>query len=542
MPSVANFLKERMINAGIGTVFGVPGDYILGMYKRLEDDPDIELVGTTDEAHAGFAADAYARVHGVGCVCVTYNVGALKAMNPIAGAYAERSPLVVLVGSPGVAEREEGMLLHHTVRNFDTQREIFANITCANTVLDNPATAGYEIDRVFEALKHHRRPIYIELPRDVADKPIGYDINQGTPSSPTSDRVNLGEALDEVVDWIQDAEHPVILAGVELARCGLGDALVKWAERTNIPMFTEMLSKSVVGERHPLFGGVYSGVAATKQVRDMVEQSDCILMFGVLLTDMVLGSAKPNFALRQTVRANVGSLKVMNHQYPHIVFQEFCSELFRTDPGKKPSPAIHKRTTTTQFFPAPDTKITTKRFFEKVESIISKNSVVITDVGDTLFGASDIFMPHANTFISPAYYTSMGMAIPASLGVCMADPKARPIVLVGDGAFQMSVSEISTLVRRGLNPIIFVLNNGGYTTERFILDGKFNDIANWNYHKVHEVFGGGRGYQAATEAELEKAVTESLAASEVSVINVVVAPKDITTVLERVTAGLAKRV
>jgi indolepyruvate decarboxylase len=322
----------------------------------------------------------------------------------------------------------------------------------------------------------------------------------------------------------------------------LGEELVKWAEKTNVPMFTEMLSKSTVGERHPLFGGVYSGAAAPQHVKDMVEQSDCILMLGVMLTDMVLGSAKPNFALRQTVRANVGCLKVRNHNYSDIVFPEFCSKLFQSQVTKKPSPVVYKKGVPKPFEVAEgNPKIKTQRFFEKIDSIISKNTAIITDVGDCMFGAMDLTVSHANTFISPAYYTSMGMAIPAALGVSLAQPETRPIVLVGDGAFQMSFSEISTLVRRNLNPIIFVLNNKGYTTERFILDGKFNDIHNWDYHYATMVFGG-EGHYVETEKELEDAVNSAFKSKVATIINVVVEPKDITPALSRVTAGLASRV
>lgn len=543
MPTVSQFLIERLTSSGVKAIFGVPGDYILGTYKKIEDCPDIELVGVTDEAHAGFAADAYARMNGIGCVLVTYNVGSLKCMNPVAGAYAERSPVIVIVGSPGIKERSAGLLLHHTVRDFDTQREIFANITCANTVLDDPHTAAYEIDRVLVALKTHRQPIYIEIPRDIADKQVGYDLDQGTPKLPTSDQINLRESLDEVLDWIASAKDPVILAGVELSRFGLGNELVKWAERTNIPIFTELLSKSTVGEMHPLFGGVYSGNSAVAQIKDMVDQSDCILMLGVLLTDLILGGAKPDFISRQTVRANVGSLKVRNHGYSDIVFSEFCSALFRSDPGKRSSPAIYKKSPANKFVvSAGDPKITTGRFFEKIDSIITSKTVIISDVGDSLFGSSDLTITHANSFIGPAYYTSMGMAIPGSLGVCLAKPEMRPIVIVGDGAFQMSLSEISTLVRRRLNPIIFVLNNRGYTTERFLLDGKFNDIADWEYHKVVDLFGGGSGYRVSTESDLESAVTSAIGNAEVSVINVIVGPRDITPALGRAIAGLRNHI
>ena len=195
MASLSSFLIERLENIGIRHIFGVPGDYVLKFYDQLSKSDKIEIVNSTDENHAGFAADAYARVHGAGCVCVTYNVGTLKVSNAVACAYAEKSPLVVISGVPGVEEREQDVLLHHMVRSHDCQRDIFKNITCASTILNNPDTAGYEIDRVLEAMKFHKRPVYIEIPRDVVEKPIAYDVyGIGTPVPPVTDEENLAEA------------------------------------------------------------------------------------------------------------------------------------------------------------------------------------------------------------------------------------------------------------------------------------------------------------------------------------------------------------
>jgi indolepyruvate decarboxylase len=302
MSSVADFLIERLENAGVKHVFGIPGDYVLDFYDKLWHNPKIDVVNTTDEAHAGFAADAYARVAGIGCVCVTYNVGALKLANAVACAYAERSPLVIISGSPGIKERTDNMLLHHMVRSFNCQKEIFEKITCDSVVLDNPAMAGYYIDRAFESLKHYKQPIYIELPRDIANKPLVYDVYKlGTPTAPKSDPENLTEAVEEVTKWVQTSERPVIMAGVEVARFGLGEKLMKFAERHNIPVVTEYLSKSVVPERHPLFAGLYSGPASDESIRKLVDESDCLLMFGVMLTDMTLNFMPAKFTKRQVV-------------------------------------------------------------------------------------------------------------------------------------------------------------------------------------------------------------------------------------------------
>ncbi len=551
MASVAQHLIDRLRNVGVNHVFGVPGDYVLKFYDELYKSK-IELINATDENHAGFAADAYARVNGIGCVCITYNVGALKVANAVACAYAEKSPLIVISGSPGVKEREEDMLLHHMVGSFDCQRDIFKNITCASVVLDRANRAGYQIDYALNELQHKKLPIYIELPRDIASKPISYDVNVvGTPSTPKSDEENLEEALEETFNWINDSKTPIILAGVEIARFNLGKELMKFAERTKIPVATTLLSKSVVSETHPLFVGVYSGASSCEGVQEIVEGSDCLLMLGVLLTDVTLSFRPVQFKKRKTLACTVGGLKIKNHTYTDVLFDDFCCRLFKSNTLDRERIANHMppivdnsrhlQHLPSTFEPKPDTKMTTARFFEKINSILDTSMAIVADIGDTLFGASDLTVHYSNQFISPAFYASMGTSIPGALGVQTANPNVRPIVLVGDGAFQMCCTELSTIVERGLNPIVFVLNNGGYTTERLLLDGPFNDIRNWDYEKITEMIGGGLGFKVETEVELEECVKFALDSDELTIINVIVESTDISPALQRMIAGLAKK-
>lgn len=531
--TITDFLMERLVNAGVKVVFGIPGDYSIDFYDSMWNNPQLKVVNTTDEAHAGFAADAYARVNGIGCVCVTYNVGALKIANAVACAYAERSPLVVISGSPGMKEREHDMLLHHMVRSFNCQKEIFEKITCASVVLDNPTTAAYHIDRVFEALKHYKQPIYIELPRDIASKPVHYDVYKlGTPISPKTDTQNLEEAVSEVTAWLRSAKSPVIMAGVELARYGLGDKLVKFAEKLNIPMVTELLSKSVINERHPLFAGLYSGGSSLEYTRKLVEESDCLLMFGVMLTDVTLNFIPARFPKRQVVSCSVDGLQVKNHTYTNVQFKDFCEALFKIDFAKRADPNCPIRGEKKPFEPK-NVKVTTARMFEKIDSILDKNMAVVADIGDCLWGAGDLTIHTCHHFLSPAFYCSMGFAIPGALGVMMAKPDLRPIVILGDGAFQMSMTELSTIIDKKLNPIVFVLNNQGYSTERMFKEGGYNELRNWKYHAINEVFGGGRGMRVETEPQLEEAVTLALDCKELFVVNVVVDKLDISQGMKR---------
>jgi len=539
MASVAEFLIERLASAGIKHVFGVTGDYVLDFYSKLWSDDNITVINTTDEAHAGFAADAYARVHGIGAVCVTYNVGALKVANAVAGAYAERSPMVVISGSPGMDERQEDVLVHHMVRSFNCQKEIFEKITCASVVLDNPNTAGYEIDKVFEALRHNKQPVYIELPRDVAKKSIQYDVyNYGTPDKPISDDQNLKEAIDEVINWIGESKNPTILAGVELARYDLGRELLRFAERVNIPIVTTLLSKSVIDELHPLFSGIYQGAASHESTRKLVEESDCLLMFGVMLTDLSLSFKPARFKKRQVVSCSVKGLQIRSHIYNNVQFSDFCQNLFRSGIERKRFTPTFVSPVQADFVPKTNTPITNVRLGEKLNSMLTEHMAIVADVGDSLFLAGDLTVHNRNQFLSPAFYLSMGFAIPGALGMQMAMPHIRPIVVVGDGAFQMSVSEISTIINHGLNPIIFVINNDGYSSERFLKDGPFNNIRRWEYHNAPQMFGGGIGVQVKTEEELQNAVKSALDSKEMYLINVMLDRFDVSLGMRRMTSAI----
>ncbi|RDJ35260.1 MAG: hypothetical protein DWQ19_10625 [Crenarchaeota archaeon] len=334
----------------------------------------------------------------------------------------------------------------------------------------------------------------------------------------------------------------MILAGVQAARFNLGNQLLKFAERTNIPVATTLLSKSVISEKHPLFLGVYAGGASQTGVQKAVEESDCLLMFGALLTDMTLTFMPSRFKKRNCVNCAVEGIKVKNHTYTEVQFSEFCEALFKSDLPKKERFIKSEIDTTRNLFKPEDKEISVSRLFEKINSILNENIGVIADVGDSLFGAIDLVMHDKASFVACAFYTSMGNAIPGALGMQLAQPHMRPIVLVGDGAFQMSCTELATIVERQQNPIVFVLNNKGYTTERYLLDGKFNDISSWDYHKIVGMINGGYGCVVRNERELEVEVEAALKRDKLTVINVMLDSMDISPALKRMTEGLSARV
>lgn len=539
--TIGTYLIRQLARRGIRHIFGIPGDYILRFYELLRRSP-IETIVTTREDGAGFAADAYARIRGLGAVCVTYCVGGFNVTNPVAGAFAEKSPVIVISGSPGLQERVRDPLLHHKVRDFTTQKEVFDKITIASTVLDDPRTAAAEIDRVIAAALRFKRPAYIEIPRDMIDVRIAAPPRQDDPPE-RSDPDSIREALNEAVRMINAAKRPVILADVELHRFGLQPLLVRLTDKTRIPVAATLLGKSVISEKHPHYVGVYEGALGREEVRLFVESADCLLMLGTVLTDINLGIFTAKLDRKNCIEATSEKVAIRHHHFDDIRFQDFIRGLIRA-PLKKQARRIQPAVATQprDRFPRVDAPIRVRRCFDRLNAFLKDDMVVIADIGDALFGAADLVIHKRTEFLSPAYYTSMGFSVPAALGAQLADRTLRPLVLVGDGAFQMTGLELSTIRRLGLNPIVIVLNNRGYATERQIHDGPYNDITDWDYHRIPELLGAGRGFRVKDEAGFEHALKTAYAHKKsFSLINVVLDKYDRSIAMERIAKRLSKK-
>ena len=538
-PTIGQYLIQQLYARGVRHVFGIPGDYVLGFYGQLAKSK-LRVINTCDEQGAGFAADAYARVRGLGAVCVTYCVGGLKVANTTAEAFAEKSPVVVISGAPGMKERRKDPLLHHKVREFDTQRKVFEQFTVAATVLSEPQSAFQEIDRVLHAALRFKRPVYIELPRDLVDVP-GIPHHRTLELHERSHRQSLRAALAEAGEMIESARQPVILAGVEVHRFGLQEWVLRLVDKTGIPVAATMLGKSVIGEQHPLYLGVYEGAMGREEVRRYVESSDCVILLGAFMTDINLGIYTARLDPVRSIYATSEKLSIRYHNYEEVRLKDFVTGLAGLGLGRRAPHKIPHPAPIGPFRSRPG-KLTVRRLFERLNGFLSANTVVVADVGDALFGAADLFIRERAEFLGPAYYASMGFAVPASVGVQLANPKLRPLVLVGDGAFQMTGMELATAARNGLNPVVVVLNNRGYGTERQMQDGPYNDLWPWNYSRLPEVLGAGRGFIVESEAELDAALTEAERGTEsFCLLDVHLAPHDRSPALDRLAARMARR-
>ncbi|MFO0902708.1 MAG: thiamine pyrophosphate-binding protein [Pirellulales bacterium] len=542
--SIGEYLIQRLQDCGIGHVFGIPGDYILSFYSLLERSP-LEVIGCTREDCAGFAADAYARVNGLGAVCVTYCVGGLSVCNAVAGAYAEKSPVVVISGSPGLSERENNPLLHHKVRDFRTQLEVFEKLCATCTELNDPTLAFREIDRVLDTAMRFKRPVYLELPRDMVHvRPqIGHIFHY---DGPRTDASSTREAVEEAVELLGKAERPVIIAGVEMHRFGLHDLLLALAEQAGVPIATTILGKSVISESHPLFVGLYEGAMGRAEVTQFVEESDCVLLLGAFMTDINLGIYTARLDPARCIYATSEQLRIRHHHYHEVGLGEFLAQLVerRPQPRRREIPEVLRRRRP-PYVMAADAPLTISQVMGRINEQLTEDVIVIADIGDALFAASELVIRGRTEFLSPAYYTSMGFSIPATLGAQAARPNHRILAICGDGAFQMTGMELSTLVRRGHAPVVILLDNAGYGTERALHAGdwKFNEIHRWNYHELPRVLGGGRGYEVRTEREFDAALRAAWEdRSGPSLIQVHLRPNDHSAPLTRLAERLGSRV
>lgn len=516
-PTIGQYLLDRLRSYGVGHIFGVPGDYVLRFNKLIEQDPHIQFINTTRENTAGYAADAYARIRGLGVACITYGVG-INITNSLAQAYVENSPLVVISGTVGTEEFKKNQTLHHLINHSttehgdSTQLEVFKNMTIDQGVLNSPDTAAAIIDRVINSCLQHKKPVYLEIPRDQVDRPLTFSSSPSSILTSISDPKELKEALVKTQIVLSTCKHPLIWAGHEILRFGLSDELIQFAEKHQIPVVSSLLGKTAIDEHHPLFIGVYQGEMSAKEVSDAVHQCDCLLRFGVILHDLDTGIFTAKLDQEHCIVANCNQLTINRHHYKDVHFSDYIKGLNRlTLPQKFHSTHTSRRARLPSKFEfISNAKTTTKRVFQCIQTHLTSDNMIIADVGDCLFGSSDLVL-HQNSFLSCAYFASLGFATPGAIGAQFAAPNRRIIVIVGDGGFQMTAMELSTVVRYHLDPIVIVLNNHGYGTERILLEGKYNDIVNWNYTKIPEVLGGGIGIKADTEKAFEEALKQAIA-------------------------------
>ena len=539
MTTIPEFLIRRLNEHGVTEGFGIVGDYALRLFDRL-DHHGFPIRVTADEQGAGFAADAYARLRGLGVCGVTYSVGGLKVVNATAGAWAENVPLLIISGAPGMKEREGDPLLHHKIKNFDTQLEVFKDITIAQAVLNNPLTAAQEIDRVISKILSEQRPGYIEIPRDMVDLPILDSDTALEITLPKVDPIKLKLAVAETLKAIKDPGDALIVAGVTVWRRGLQKEVLQFSEMHEIPIATTSLSRGVMSERHPLSVGVYMGAVSPLPVVKKVESAKPLITFGVPYADLVMGGFTDQIDRARLIECTDTLVRVGYHVYEEVPLWAFLPALI--DAANKSKHKEHGRgiPASPSFTPKIDQALSVESIMACVSAAIDERHGLLIEPGDCLFASVDLTT--TSWVLSSAFYASMGYAIPAALGAGKAKPLSRPVVLVGDGAFLMTGLESLHAVFHGIKPIVIVVDNKGYGTQRPMIDGPFNNIPLLRSELLLVAFGTGVGKLCENEEQFQEAITEAIANDDLYIIRACVPQGTHSAALTRLTDALRKKV
>ncbi|MBI1905184.1 MAG: indolepyruvate/phenylpyruvate decarboxylase [Rhodocyclales bacterium] len=504
--NLSHVLLTALRDHGAREVFGIPGDFALPFFKVIEESKILPLFTLSHEPAVGFAADAASRYNrSLGVAAVTYGAGALNMVNAVAGAFAEKSPLVVISGAPGAGEVRSGMLVHHQAKTIDSQFAIYREITCDQARLDDARTAPAEIARVLASCLRESRPVYIELPRDmvnVACEPVVAEV-----PLPTDAEV-LDACADEVLARLRSATSPVLMVGVEVRRFGLEDKVAELAHRLGVPVVTTIFGRGLLADSDGALAGTYLGVAGTAEVTNLVEDSDALLLLGVIISDTNFGVSSRKIDMRRTIQALDHRVTLGYHTYADVTLPAFVDALLARLSGDAPQPKV-----TSPVYPrglkADTAPIGPNDIALAVNDLMDVHGrfPIATDIGDCMFTAMDI-TPTA--LVAPAYYASMGFGVPAGIGLQAASGE-RPLILVGDGAFQMTGWELGNCRRFGIDPIVIVFNNQSWEMLRtFQPESSFNDLGDWKYADMAAGLGG-EGVRVHTREELKVALDHAVA-------------------------------
>jgi len=505
---IGDFLLRRLEEAGVRHLFGVPGDYNLELLQQLQDTGTLKWIGTCNELNASYAADGYARLNGLGALLVTNGVGALSAINGVGGSYSDHVPVICIAGSIPLRSIERGLGMHHTMADgtWNQFLDAYALVTAAHARL-TPRNAVTEIDRLILTAWREKLPVYMEVPSDIAYLEIEVPTAPLDLTAPPSDPERLRSCIAAIAERLSSAKSPAILVDADAGRFGLASELMELAKRMQAPVAAINAAKSVIDETFPHFLGVYNGKASAPPVREAIETSDCLLAIGYRPIEVTTGDFTASLP-SETIHARGYSVDVGDDNYQAVTLKEVLRGVVDAVPqvvSRAPRRAVAAVAGTHADGSA---KLTQAAYWQALQSYLRPGDVLYVDNG-TSFVLLGLQLPADCTFVGSINWGSIGYSVGALLGAMTAAPDRRHILFVGDGSFQEAAQELSTILRHDHKPVIFLINNGGYTIERGYL-GKsesYNDVANWAYADLPKVFRrdtSARSFVVRTVSDLQK--------------------------------------
>lgn len=522
--TVIQHVLGRLRDIGVADIFGVAGDFAFAIQDAIVQDPGINWLGCCNELNAGYAADGYARIRGVGALSTTYGVGELGAISAVGGAYAENVPVFHLTGMPTTAAQHKRELVHHTLGNgeFDFFAKMAQPVVCASAII-TPQNAAYETERLIAQALYHRRPVYLAIPADVEDQEV---LGSAQPLDlPRSNPASIKAATEAILSALDSAGTACILPGMLAKRIGLSSQLQAFVDASGMPFATMFSDKSVLDEQQPSFIGMYDGRLMNPDVRAYVESCDQVVAVGTFMTDFNTGAFTARLDPMKTI--------VIKHHYTRVGQQEF-HDVEMGDVLSSLASRIRRRDRDTSLQPAPlgpvsgngGDAITAEALYPRWADFLQPDDIVIAETGTSSMGLAFAQMPKGATFHNQTLWGAIGWATPAAFGAAVAAPDRHVVLITGEGSHQLTAQEISQMGRRGLKPTVFVLNNSGYLIERLLCRDPniaYNDVAPWRYAELPHALGcdGWFTTRVTTCGELDQALQRAGQNGSASYIEVV---------------------
>ncbi|EDO17304.1 hypothetical protein Kpol_1062p12 [Vanderwaltozyma polyspora DSM 70294] len=564
-----DYIFKRLNSCGTKSIFGVPGDYNLNLLELMYPNgtanktSEINWIGCCNELNAAYAADGYSRyTNKLGCIVTTCGVGELSAMNGISGSFAEHVKVLHIVGIPSTEKFKTGGNFHHLLPNFKESNlnkpnyKVFAemvqgSVSCSTKFIENLDTACQEFDDLIRDIYKYSKPGYMFVPENYFKLYVNPKNLYETPSITLQDCITMSPDKMEMADGLTDfifsylyhAEKPAIIADTLTDRYSGSSLLNEFIQKTNIWNFSTLMGKSILDESTETYKGVYNGKDGCEKVQKAISTCDLILHFGVEKNEVNSGTYT-----FEDYYSKVSFIIEFHPQYIRMIdMQSKSTQLFggveftyilkRMLKMVNPSnlhlnyPTSDESSTKTDQEAVANNQITQDHISTTMESYIKPGDVVLCDTGTFQFSLRDFKFSSQVKLVSQFFYLSIGYALPSALGVGIAmrdypnshikdeqlkeNTKPRLILFEGDGAAQMTVQELSTMLRYEVPMDIFLWNNDGYTIERAIQGPtrSYNDIQPWNWTYLFKAFGDAKenfakNHKVETTKELDNILTE----------------------------------
>ncbi len=543
--NVGDYLLHRLQQAGIRHLFGVPGDYNLQFLDSVIAHPDIAWVGCANELNAAYAADGYGRCKGAAALLTTFGVGELSAINGIAGSYAEYVPVIHIVGAPATQAQQRGDCVHHSLGDGDFHHflRMAQEVSAASAVL-SAKNAVAEIDRVIAEALYQHRPGYLLLAVDVAATPIA--LSPAAPVAAEEDG-HIAAAFAAAVDrLLAPAQRVALLADFLAARWQLQPQLDALRQMRAIPCASLLMGKGVLNEQRPGYVGTYAAEGSSVAVRDAIENTDVTLCVGVRFTDTLTAGFTQQLPVERTIDLQPFHATVGGQRFAPLSMTQALAALTPIYQRHCPHWALAKQPECSENAPTAAAVISQHAFWQAMQRFLLPGDIILADQGTAAFGAAALRLPPDAQLLVQPLWGSIGYTLPATFGAQTAQPESRVILIIGDGSAQLTIQELGSMLRDGQHPIIFLLNNEGYTVERAIhgAEQRYNDIAQWNWTALPQAMSvdcAAQSWRISETAQLDAVMALLTQQRRLSLVEVVMEKQDLPPLLRKVTAALHQR-